>query len=73
VESSAANAACRRGRVVIDGHGFNGPVLTESPTAHHGPVLLDALVTAATTPGFAALYRPYQGPPAIETTSAAAR
>ncbi|MDO3645717.1 mycothiol-dependent nitroreductase Rv2466c family protein [Nocardia mangyaensis] len=55
--------------IVIDGHGFNGPVLTESPTAQHGPALLDALVTAATTPGFAALHRPYQGPPRIQTTS----
>ncbi|APE36389.1 disulfide bond formation protein DsbA [Nocardia mangyaensis] len=54
--------------IVIDGHGFNGPVLTESPTAQHGPALLDALVTAATTPGFAALHRPYQSPPRIETT-----
>lgn len=58
--------------IVIDGHGFNGPVLTESPSTQRGPVLLDALVTAATTPGFAALHRPYQGPPRIETTDKAA-
>ncbi|CCF62365.1 disulfide bond formation protein DsbA [Nocardia cyriacigeorgica] len=51
--------------IVIDGHGFHGPVLTESPTAQRGPDLLAALVTAATTPGFAALHRPYQGPPRI--------
>ncbi|WP_406230206.1 disulfide bond formation protein DsbA [Nocardia sp. NBC_01009] len=55
--------------IVIDGHGFNGPVLTESPTAQRGRDLLDALVTAATTPGFAALHRPYQGPPRIERTT----
>ncbi|MEU4711047.1 disulfide bond formation protein DsbA [Nocardia salmonicida] len=59
--------------IVIDGHGFNGPVLTESPTKQRGPVLLDALVTAATTPGFAALHRPYQGPPKIEHTTESAR
>ncbi len=59
--------------VVIDGHGFHGPVLTESPTAQRGPILLDALVTAATTPGFAALHRPYQGPPRIETSTEEAR
>ncbi|MFF7941488.1 disulfide bond formation protein DsbA [Nocardia gamkensis] len=56
--------------IVIDGHGFNGPVLTETPTATHGRALLDAVLTAAATPGFAALHRPYQGPPRIETTEA---
>ncbi|MEU4808060.1 disulfide bond formation protein DsbA [Nocardia fluminea] len=59
--------------IVIDGHGFQGPVLTEAPAAEQGPVLLEALVTAATTPGFAALHRPYQGPPKIETTTEAGR
>lgn len=59
--------------IVIDGHGFNGPILTESPTAQHGPGLLDALVIAATTPGFAALHRPYHGPPTIDATAEAAR
>lgn len=59
--------------IVIDGRGFNGPVLTETPPAHRGSFLLAALVTAATTPGFAALHRPYQGPPRIETTTEAAR
>lgn len=54
--------------IVIDGQGFSGPVLTESPTTQHGPALLDALVTAATTPGFAALHRPYHGPPTIART-----
>ncbi|WP_280428553.1 disulfide bond formation protein DsbA [Nocardia brasiliensis] len=56
--------------IAIDGHGFNGPVLTETPTATHGRALLDAVLTAAATPGFAALHRPYQGPPRIETTEA---
>lgn len=73
--TASQNALGARGGspiIVIDGHGFNGPVLTESPTAQRGPVLLDALVTAATTPGFAALHRPYQGPPRIETTTEAA-
>ncbi|WP_280267294.1 disulfide bond formation protein DsbA [Nocardia wallacei] len=59
--------------IVIDGHGFNGPVLTETPAAQRGRDLLNALVTAATTPEFAALQRPYQGPPRIETTTEAAR
>ncbi|MFF0547169.1 MULTISPECIES: mycothiol-dependent nitroreductase Rv2466c family protein [Nocardia] len=59
--------------IVIDGHGFQGPVLTETPAAEQGPVLLEAMVTAATTPGFAALHRPYQGPPKIETTTEAGR
>ncbi|MEU5760103.1 disulfide bond formation protein DsbA [Nocardia sp. NPDC047648] len=49
--------------ISIDGHAFGGPVLTEPPPARHAPELLDAIVTAATTPGFAALQRPYQGPP----------
>ncbi|MEV6558235.1 disulfide bond formation protein DsbA [Nocardia sp. NPDC051756] len=58
--------------IVVDGHGFNGPVLTENPGAHHGTALLEAIVTAATTPGFAALQRPYHGSPNIERTTEAA-
>ncbi|MGV0688432.1 mycothiol-dependent nitroreductase Rv2466c family protein, partial [Mycolicibacterium thermoresistibile] len=55
--------------VVVDGRGFNGPVLTEQPRPDRGRDLLDALVTAATTPGFAALQRPYQGPPKIDAAT----
>ncbi|WP_067864044.1 mycothiol-dependent nitroreductase Rv2466c family protein [Nocardia shimofusensis] len=54
--------------VAIDGHGFSGPVLTAPPPRHRAADLLAALVTAATTPGFAALNRPYQGPPAFTAT-----
>lgn len=49
--------------IVVDGHGFFGPVLTAPPPPDRADDLLTALVTAATTPGFAALTRPYQGPP----------
>lgn len=58
--------------IVIDGQGFTGPVLTETPAAQQGPALLAAIVTAATTPGFAALQRPYQGPPRIDHRTEAA-
>ncbi|WP_280495414.1 disulfide bond formation protein DsbA [Nocardia asiatica] len=51
--------------ISVDGHVFSGPVLTEPPEPGHGTELLAAITTAATTPGFAALQRPYQGPPAI--------
>lgn len=51
--------------IAVDGHGFSGPVLTAPPPQHRAADLLDALITAATTPGFAALNRPYQGPPAF--------
>lgn len=49
--------------VVIDSRGFFGPVLTEIPGPQHGLALLEALLTIAATPGFAALQRPYSGPP----------
>ncbi|MGW4720173.1 mycothiol-dependent nitroreductase Rv2466c family protein [Nocardia sp. NPDC004260] len=51
--------------ISVDGHVFNGPVLTEPPLSEHGAELLAAIVTAATAPGFAALQRPYQGPPSF--------
>ncbi|WP_227999598.1 mycothiol-dependent nitroreductase Rv2466c family protein [Nocardia australiensis] len=50
--------------VAVDGRGFVGPVLTEIPAAEGGADLLGALITMASTPGFAALQRPYSGPPA---------
>ncbi|MFX0577879.1 disulfide bond formation protein DsbA [Nocardia nepalensis] len=53
--------------IAIDGHGFGGPVLTAPPGPQHATELLHAVITAATTPGFAALQRPYQGPPTITT------
>lgn len=59
--------------IVVDGHGFHGPVLTRTPLPAHGPALLDAIVTAATTPGFAVLQRPHQGPPTIDRTTGTAR
>ena len=49
--------------ISIGGHGFNGPVLTAPPRPAESAALLNAVVTAATTPGFAALQRPYDGPP----------
>ncbi|MFD8246494.1 disulfide bond formation protein DsbA [Nocardia sp. NPDC059691] len=54
--------------ISVDGHVFNGPVLTEPPRSEHGAELLDAIVTAAAAPGFAALQRPYQGPPSFTAT-----
>lgn len=50
---------------VVDGHGFSGPVFTAPPHPPRAVELLHALITAATTPEFAALSRPYQGPPAF--------
>lgn len=49
--------------VVVDGTAFFGPVLTGVPARDAGIALLDAVVTAASTPEFAVLQRPYQGPP----------
>ncbi|MGQ4600583.1 mycothiol-dependent nitroreductase Rv2466c family protein [Nocardia sp. R6R-6] len=51
--------------IAVDGRGFSGPVLTAPPHPSRAAGLLQALLTAATTPGFAALHRPYQGPPAF--------
>ncbi|MGY2012079.1 mycothiol-dependent nitroreductase Rv2466c family protein [Nocardia gipuzkoensis] len=53
----------------VDGHVFSGPVLTEPPRPGGAPELLAAIITAATTPGFAALQRPYQGPPTFAGTA----
>ncbi|MGW0179127.1 mycothiol-dependent nitroreductase Rv2466c family protein [Nocardia sp. NPDC003345] len=53
--------------ITVDGRGFSGPVLTAPPAADRAAPLMQALVTAATTPEFAALQRPYQGPPAFTT------
>ncbi|MBF6168560.1 disulfide bond formation protein DsbA [Streptomyces gardneri] len=51
--------------ISVDGHVFSGPVLTEPPQPGHAAELLAAVIIAATTPGFAALQRPYQGPPTL--------
>lgn len=52
--------------LVVGDVGFFGPVLTSLPDPDAGTALLDAVVTAASTPGFAVLQRPYQGPPSIQ-------
>ncbi|EUA30792.1 hypothetical protein I552_9835 [Mycobacterium xenopi 3993] len=49
--------------IAVDGRGFFGPVLTALPTRDAGIALLDAVLTAVSTPAFAVLQRPYQGPP----------
>jgi hypothetical protein len=49
--------------IAVDGRGFFGPVLTGLPARDAGIALLDAVLTAASMPGFAVLQRPYQGPP----------
>ncbi|MEZ0367127.1 disulfide bond formation protein DsbA [Mycobacterium sp. pUA109] len=51
--------------IAVDGTGFFGPVLTEVPARDGGIALLDAVLTAVSTPGFAVLQRPYQGPPSV--------
>lgn len=51
--------------IVVDGRGFFGPVLTSIPNCADGTALLDAVLKAAAIPGFAALQRPYQGPPSM--------
>lgn len=51
--------------IAVDGLGFFGPVLTDLPARDAGTALLDAVLTAASTPGFAVLQRPYQGPPSM--------
>jgi mycothiol-dependent nitroreductase-like protein len=51
--------------IAVEGNGFFGPVLTELPGRDAGIALLDAVVAAASTPGFAVLQRPYQGPPSM--------
>lgn len=52
--------------IAVDGRGFFGPVLTGIPGSDDGVRLLEAVLTAATTPEFAVLQRPYQGPPVLE-------
>jgi 2-hydroxychromene-2-carboxylate isomerase len=49
--------------IVVDDRGFFGPVLTDVLARDAGIALLDVVVTAASTPEFAVLQRPYQGPP----------
>lgn len=51
--------------ITVDGHGFAGPVLTAPPAPQRATQLLDALVTVASTPEFAVLQRPYEGPPKL--------
>jgi 2-hydroxychromene-2-carboxylate isomerase len=51
--------------IAVGGRGFFGPVLTALPARDAGIALLDALVTAASTPEFAVLQRPHQGPPSM--------
>ncbi|OBH93027.1 DsbA family protein [Mycobacterium sp. E2733] len=52
--------------IAIDGHAFSGPVLTRAPSAQDGVRLLEAVLTIADMPEFAALQRPYEGPPTID-------
>lgn len=49
--------------IAVDGRAFFGPVLTALPDRDAGIALLDAVVTMASTPEFAVLTRPHQGPP----------
>lgn len=49
--------------IAIDGRGFLGPVLMDLPERDAGIALLDAVVTAVSTPEFAVLQRPYHGAP----------
>lgn len=59
--------------IVIDGRAFFGPVLTEMPDPQDRVVLLDAVISAAGIPAFAALQRPHSGKPNIEHTASAIR
>lgn len=52
--------------IAVDGRAFSGPVLTRTLKAADGVRLLDAVLTIATVPEFAALQRPYEGPPTID-------
>ncbi|WP_438822695.1 mycothiol-dependent nitroreductase Rv2466c family protein [Nocardia barduliensis] len=54
--------------ISVDGHAFSGPVLTEPPRPGRATELLAAIITAATTPGFAA--RRAGGARAMTTTTA---
>ncbi|BBX55193.1 DSBA-like thioredoxin domain protein [Mycobacterium shottsii] len=55
--------------IAVDGQGFFGPVLTRMPSGADGVRLLEAVLTAAKTPEFAVLQRPYQGPPVLDGTA----
>jgi 2-hydroxychromene-2-carboxylate isomerase len=50
--------------IVVDGNAYFGPVLTRVPGPEEGVALLNAVLTVATSPGFAVLQRPH-GPPSI--------
>ncbi|OBG61684.1 MULTISPECIES: disulfide bond formation protein DsbA [unclassified Mycobacterium] len=52
--------------IAVDGHAFSGPVLTRTLKGPGGVRLLEAVLTMAAVPEFAALQRPYEGPPTIE-------
>lgn len=52
--------------MAVDGSALSGPVLTRTPSKEDGVRLLEAVLTAASIPEFAALQRPYQGPPTID-------
>ncbi|UXA06775.1 DsbA family protein [Mycobacterium sp. SMC-2] len=52
--------------MAVDGRAFSGPVLTRAPNAQDGVRLLQAVLTMAGVPEFAALQRPHEGPPTID-------
>ncbi|ORV62153.1 disulfide bond formation protein DsbA [Mycobacterium europaeum] len=52
--------------IAVGGRAFSGPVLTRAPNGHDGVRLLEAVLTMAAVPEFAALQRPHQGPPTID-------
>ncbi|OBH77977.1 disulfide bond formation protein DsbA [Mycobacterium scrofulaceum] len=52
--------------IAVDGRAFSGPVLTRTLKTADGVRLLQAVLTVATVPEFAALQRPYEGPPTID-------
>ncbi|OBI04009.1 disulfide bond formation protein DsbA [Mycobacterium scrofulaceum] len=52
--------------IAVDGRAFSGPVLTRTLKTADGVRLLQAVLTIATVPEFAALQRPYEGPPTID-------
>lgn len=52
--------------IAVDGRAFSGPVLTRAPSKEDGVRLLEAVLTAVSVAEFAALQRPYQGPPTID-------
>ncbi|OBH02637.1 DsbA family protein [Mycobacterium sp. E1747] len=52
--------------IAVDGRAFSGPVLTRTLKTPDAVRLLEAVFTMAAIPEFAALQRPYEGPPTIE-------